>query len=93
MGYLFSKTQGKSAFLSVSASEQKILKILASNSKNSQSYDDMKMTNPKTEFFAKKLDFEGFWGVDIFDITLKGKNTTFELGDFFSKLKSMFEFR
>ena len=59
VGYLFSKTQGKSAFLSVSASEQKILKIWASNSKNSQRCDDMKMTNAKTDFFAKKLGPRG----------------------------------
>ena len=71
VGYQFSKTQGKSAFLSVSASEQKTLKIWASNSKNSQSCDAVKMANAKTTFFGKKLGFEGFWGVDIFDITLK----------------------
>ena len=66
-GYLFSKSWGKSAFLGVSASELKNLKILASNSKNSQSSDVVKMTNAKNDFFDKKIGFGG----EIFDITLK----------------------
>ena len=39
-GYLFSKSQEKSAFLDVSEYGQKVLKIWAPNSKNSKSYKD-----------------------------------------------------
>ena len=59
--------------MGVSASELKNLKILASNSKNSQSSDVVKMTNAKNHFFDKKIGFEGFLGGEIFDITLKYK--------------------
>ena len=73
VGYLFSKSWRNSAFLGVSASELKNLSILASNSKNSQSSDVVKMTNAKNHFCDKKFGFEGVLGVEIFDITLKWK--------------------
>ena len=55
-GYLFSKSQEKSAFLDVSEYGQKVLKIWAPNSKNSKSYKDFG-EGGFFSFFCKNIRF------------------------------------